>query len=190
MTEETKKLSIAASQLYESERINWQEIYELLTTTKSRIKEVTLSRQLVGYVLYNHYGLTLKQVAKEIGLLCHSSIIYFIDNIQVQLRNNKRMQYRYNYMLEVMAGNSKEIIKPKHIKVIKTVLTVGDIDFIRSNYKKDFSISYYSDILKKHKNPIRRYLKILENELGPAGLKGKSLYTYSTGNNNVNTSSY
>lgn len=190
MTEETKRLSIAASQLYESERITWQEIYELLTTTKSRVKEVTLARQLVGYMLYNHYGLTLKQVAKEIGLLCHSSIIYFIDNIQVQLRNNKRMQYRYDYMKDVIAGNNKDIIKPKHIKVVKSVLTAADMDFIRSNYKKAFSVCYYSDMLKKHRYPIRRYLKILEKELGPATIKGKDLYSYSSGSNTGYTSDF
>jgi len=61
------------------------------------------------------------------------------------------MQYRYDYMKDVIAGNNKDIIKPKHIKVVKTVLTAADMDFIRSNYKKAFSVCYYSDMLKKHK---------------------------------------
>jgi hypothetical protein len=73
MQEETKDLCYWAAQLYHTDRIPSDIIYDRILNSKSRLKEVAQAKQLVGYMLYNHLGFTLQQVAYELNLTNHST---------------------------------------------------------------------------------------------------------------------
>ena len=162
MTKETLKLCYYASELYESKKYSSNQIYDLLTKTRSRKKEVTKARQLVSYFLYNHYKLTLKEIAKELNLVNHTTIMYHIDQVFFSLRTDKRMKYRHDFMLDVLNGLERTISRNKPIS--RQVLSQDDKDFILSNLNKNYSIIYLSDFLNKTKNAVRFYLQSLQKE--------------------------
>lgn len=162
MTQETLKLCYYASELYESKRLTSNQIYELLTKSTRRIGEVTKARQLVAYMLYNHYNMTLIDIAKELGLRNHSSVIYQIDKVYFSLRTDKRMQYRVNYMVDVYNGVYRTIKRNKPIS--KAILSDDDKEFIKANISNGYSVSYYSDILNKTKGAVKNYLSTLKKE--------------------------
>jgi hypothetical protein len=165
MQETTKDLCYWAAQLYHSERVPSDVIYDRVLNSNSRLKEVAQAKQLVGYMLYNHLGFTLQQVAHELNLTNHTTIIYWIDKIQVQLRTNKRMQYRYDYMKDVLRGEQKPIIRQQAEIINKNKLSEADMQFIKSNFNNGYSVSYYSDVLRKNRTPIKEYLKFLLKEI-------------------------
>lgn len=164
MQEKTKDLCYWAAQLYHTDRVPSDIIYERLLNSNSRLKEVAQSKQLVGYMLYNHLGFTLQQVAYELNLINHSTIIYWIDKIQVQLRTNRRMQYRYDYMKDVLNGVKKEIVRQSVAVINKNELSQADMHFIKSNFSSGYSISYFADALKKNRRPVKLYFKFLLKE--------------------------
>jgi hypothetical protein len=162
MTKETLKLCYYASELYESKKYTANQIYDLLTKTQSRKKEVTKARQLVSYFLYNHYNLTLKEITKEINLINHTTIMYHIDQVYFSLRTDKRMKYRHDFMLDIINGLERTVIRNKPIS--RNVLSQDDKDFIFNNLNQGYSISYYSDVLNKTKCSIKYYLHSLKKE--------------------------
>ena len=159
MKNETKKLCLWASKLYESQKMSADSIYDLLVNTNSRIKEVAQARQLVGYVLYNNTNMILQQVAEEMGLTNHSTIVHWMDVVQVQLRNNKRMQFKYQFLLDIFNGVEREFIRTTFKGKSKYHLSNADIDFIKSNLDKNKNICYYADTLNKTRTCIKKYLK-------------------------------
>jgi hypothetical protein len=165
MQEKTKDLCYWAAQLYHTDRVPSDVIYDLVLNSNSRLKEVAQAKQLVGFMLYNHFGFTLQQVAYELNLTNHSTIIYWLDKIQVQLRTNRRMQYRYDFMKDVLNGTQKEIIRPTGTIANKNSLSEADMHFIKSTFTSGYSICYYADVLRKNRQPIRDYMKFLSNEI-------------------------
>lgn len=162
MNENTLKLCYYASELYESKKLSANQIYHLLTTTKRQIGEVTKARQLVSFMLYNHFNLTQVEIAKELGLKNHSSIIYHIDQVYFKLRTDKRMQYRVDFMKDIINGVQRTV--KRDVPISKAILSDDDKEFIEKNIKSGYSISYFSDILNKTKGAIRFYLKSLEKQ--------------------------
>jgi hypothetical protein len=166
MQETTKDLCYWAAQLYHTDRIPSDIIYDRILNSKSRLKEVAQAKQLVGYILYNHLGFTLQKVAYELNLTNHSTIIYWLDKIQIQLRTNRRMQYRYDYMKDVLSGNQKQIIRQVASVTNRNELSEADMQFMKSNFNNGYSVSYYSDVLRKNRHPIKSYLQFLLKEIG------------------------
>jgi len=164
MQETTKDLCYWAAQLYHSERVPSDVIYDRVLNSNSRLKEVAQAKQLVGYMLYNHLGFTLQQTAIEMGITNHATVIYWIDKIQVQLRTNKRMQYRYDYMKDVLRGEQKQIIRQSTAVPNKNELSEADMQFIKSNFNNGYSVSYYADVLRKNRQPVKSYLQFLLKE--------------------------
>lgn len=162
MTQDTLKLCYYASELYESKKLSSIDIYNLLTTTTRRIGEVTKARQLVAFMLYNHYNLTMVEIAKEFKLNNHSSIIYQIDKVFYTLRTDKRMKYRYDFMLDIVNGVERTV--KRNTPISRGILSQDDRDFIKANLANDFSVSYYSDILNKTKGAVKFYLFSLKKE--------------------------
>jgi hypothetical protein len=162
MNQDTLKLCYYASELYESKKLSSNDIYQLLTTTNRRIGEVTKARQLVSYFLYNHYKMTMVQIAKEFKLQNHSSIIYQIDKVFYSLRTDKRMKYRHDFMLDIINGVQRIIMRDRPIS--KGILSEDDKEFIKANLSNDFSVSYYADILSKTKGAVKFYLYSLNKE--------------------------
>ena len=165
MQETTKDLCYWAAQLYHTDRVPSDIIYDRILNSKSRLKEVAQAKQLVGYMLYNHLGYTLQQVAYELNLTNHSTIIYWLDKIQVQLRTNRRMQYRYDYMKDVLRGEQKEIIRQTSNVANRNELSEADMQFMKSNFNNGYSVSYYADVLRKNRQPIKSYLRFLLKEI-------------------------
>jgi hypothetical protein len=176
MKEETKNLCHWASQLYESDRMPASEIYACLLNTKTRIKEVAQAKQIVGYMLYNHCDYTLQQVANELNLTNHSTAIYWIDKIQTELRTNSRMKNRYNYMLDVINGNPKPLSRNKNTNSDKNVLSEYDMQYIKSNMKFKYNVSYYADMLRKNRSPINAYLRFLKKQNAIFGTQKSNTY--------------
>lgn len=166
MKEETKNLCYWAAQLYHTDRVPSDVIYDRILNSKSRLKEVAQAKQLVGYILYNHYSYTLQEVAYELNLINHSTIIYWLDKIQTQLRTNKRMQYRYDFMKDILAGKQREIVRSNVSVINKNILTDADMQFIKSTIRNKYSICYYADVLRKNRTPVRDYIRFLSKELG------------------------
>lgn len=164
MTEETKKLCLWASALFESEKLSRDEIYFYITNTRSRVKPVSNTRQLVGYILYNHYNFTMQMIAEEFSLTNHSTIVYWMDRVQMSIKTNKRMQYRYEYLLDCIKGDVKEVKKMGNSSVSKHKLSEADRDYIRFNIDKGYSISYLADVLKKTRKCIKEYLLLIESK--------------------------
>lgn len=164
MREETKNLCYWAAQLYHTQRIPSDIIYDRVLNSKSRLKEVAQARQLIGYMLYNHFHLTLQQVADELNLVNHSTVIYWLDKIQVQIRTNKRMEYRYNFMKDVLVGKQKQIVRQRVEIASRNKLSDADMQFIKSNFTSGFSVSYYADVLRKNRMPVKEYLNFLSKE--------------------------
>lgn len=164
MKEETKNLCYWAAQLYHTDRVPSDVIYDLVLNSNSRLKEVSQARQLVGYMLYNHFGYTLQGIASEFNLLNHSTILYWMDKIQVQLRTNRRMQYRYDFMKDVLNGTQKPIIRQSTSVINKNILSQADMHFIKSTFTSGFSICYYADVLRKNRQPVRDYMRFLSKE--------------------------
>jgi len=165
MQETTKELCYYASQLYHTDRVPSDIIYDRILNSQSRLKEVAQAKQLVGYMLYNHLGYTLQNVAYELNLINHSTIIYWLDKIQVQLRTNRRMQYRYDYMKNVLRGEQKEIIRQPSSVANRNELTEADMQFIKSNFNNGYSVSYYADVLRKNRQPVKKYFQFLLKEI-------------------------
>tara|TARA_R110000868_G_scaffold136447_1_gene349415 strand:+ start:21063 stop:21578 length:516 start_codon:yes stop_codon:yes gene_type:complete len=162
MKDTTKKLIIYAAELFETKTIPANQIYDLLLNSVTRKKEVTKTRQLVCYFLYNHYEMTLIDICKEFRFANHTSVLYAVNEIHFSLRTDKRMRYRHDYMLDKINGLECSIIR--HIPVLKTELSDVDKLFIQDNFFKGYSISYYSDILIKHKQTIKAFLKFLKED--------------------------
>jgi hypothetical protein len=165
MQETTKDLCYWSAQLYHTDRVPSDVIYDRILNSKSRLKEVAQAKQLVGYMLYNHLGYTLQQVAYELNLTNHSTIIYWLDKIQVQLRTNRRMQYRYDYMKDVLRGEQKPIIRQSTSVPNKNELSEADMQFMKSNFNNGYSVSYYADVLRKNRQPVKSYLRFLLKEI-------------------------
>jgi len=165
MQETTKDLCYWSAQLYHTDRVPSHIIYDRILNSKSRLKEVAQAKQLVGYILYNHFGYTYLQVALELNLTNHSTIIYWIDKIQVQLRTNRRMQYRYDYMKDVLRGEQKEIKRQSLTISNKNELTEADMQFIKSNFNNGYSVSYFADVLRKNRQPVKTYMNFLSKEI-------------------------
>lgn len=159
MNETTLKFCYYASELYESKKLSANQIYELLIKSKSRKDEVSRARQLISYMLYNHCNMTMVQIAKELNLKNHSSILYQIDQVYFSLRTDKRMQYRVNFMVDIFNGVYRTITRDTPIS--KGVLSDDDKEFIKTNAHKGYSISYFSDVLNKNKGSIKFYLRSL-----------------------------
>jgi len=176
MKEETKNLCHWAAQLYESDRMSSSEIYACLLNTKTRIKEVAQAKQIVGYMLYNHCEYTLQQVVNELNLTNHSTAIYWIDKIQTELRTNSRMKFRYNYMLDVINGNPKPLVRNKNANTDKNVLSEYDMQYIKSNIKFKYNVSYYADMLRKNRSPINVYMRFLKKQSVIFGTQKTSSY--------------
>jgi len=164
MQETTKDLCYWSAQLYHTDRVPSDIIYDRLLNSKSRLKEVAQAKQLVGYMLYNHLGYTLKQVALELNLTNHSTIIYWLDKIQVQLRTNKRMQYRYDYMKDVLRGEQKQIIRQSTSVANRNELSAADMQYLKLNFNNGYSVSYYADVLRKNRQPVKMYINFLSKE--------------------------
>lgn len=162
MKDTTKKLIKYAAELYESEIVPAEKIYDLLLNSVTRKKEVTKTRQLVCYFLYNHYDMTLLEICKEFRLANHTSVLYGVNKVHFSLRTDKRMTYRHDYMLDRINGLERFIIRNKPI--LRNELSEDDKLFITENLNKGYSISYFSDILNKHKYTIRCFLKFLKSE--------------------------
>ena len=165
MQETTKDLCYYAAQLYHTDRVPSDIIYDRILNSKSRLKEVAQAKQLVGYMLYNHLGFTLYQTAIELGITNHATVIYWLDKIQVQLRTNRRMQYRYDYMKDVLRGEQKEIIRQSAQVPNKNKLSEADMQFMKANFNNGYSVSYYADVLRKNRQPVKEYLKFLLKEI-------------------------
>ena len=164
MQEQTKTLCYWASQLYQNEIYNADAIYERLVNSKSRLKPISKAKQLVGYVLYNHFDFTQEMIASEFGLVNHSTIIYWLDQVQSELKTNKRMQYRYNLMKDVVNGKEVKIIVPRPKYFTRYSLSDADKKFIKDNYNNGFSISYYADALNKTRKTVKDYLNFISKE--------------------------
>ena len=164
MTKETAQLCLWASALYENERLSRDEIYFYLINTRSRVKEVSNARQLVGYVLYNHFDYTMQMIAHEFSLTNHSTVVYWMDRVQMSIKTNKRMKYRYEYILDCINGNVLEIKKMGNSSVSKYKLSEADRDFIKINIDKGYSISYLADVLKKTRKCIKEYLLLIDSK--------------------------
>lgn len=162
MNDTTKKLIKYAAELYETKIVPADKIYDLLLNSVTRKKEVTKTRQLVCYFLYNHYDMTLLQICNEFRLANHTSVLYAVNEVHYSLRTDKRMTYRHDYMLDKINGLERFIIRNKPI--LKSELLDDDKQFIQENINKGYSISYYSDVLNKHKYTIRCFLKFLKSE--------------------------
>ena len=160
MQETTKILCFIASQLNQSNRIGVDTIYDGLVNTKSRVKEIARARQLVGYMLYNHCGMTLKEVAIELNLTNHSTVIYWLDRMESDLKHSKRMQFRYQYLKDYLNGVEREPIKKVDIVDNKNVLSEADKQFINSTIKRGYSYCYYADALRKNRQVVREYIKL------------------------------
>lgn len=159
MKDTTKKLCLTASELYESKNYPAHKIFELLLNSKSRIKEVSKAKQLVSYFLYNHYNMTFIQIANEFKMINHSSVLYHVNEVHFSLRTDKRMKYRHDYMLDIINGVERTILRNKPIS--RNVLSDDDKKFIDENVH---TVSYYSDILNKNKGVIRLYLQNVHKE--------------------------
>jgi hypothetical protein len=159
MNDTTKKLIRYAAELYESKAIPAEKIYDLLLNSVTRKKEVTKTRQLVSYFLYNHYEMTLCDISKEFRLANHTSILYAVNEVHFSFRTDKRMRYRHDYMLDKINGLERFILRPTTI--LKTELSNADKQFIEDTLNKKYSISYYSDVLSKNKGIIKSFLKVL-----------------------------
>lgn len=162
MNEKTKKLCYHASKLYESQRISANTIYDLLVYSNSRVKEVAQARQLVGYVLYNNTKTNLQSVAEELNITNHSTVIHWLDKISVDLRTNRRMQYRVQYLTDIFKGNPRELIRNSFNKTSKHHLTNAEMQFIVDNYENIKDICYYADFLGKNRLSIKRYISKIE----------------------------
>lgn len=160
MKDTTKKLIIYAAELFETKQIPADKIYDLLLNSVTRKKEVTKTRQLVCYFLYNHYEMTLIDICKEFRFANHTSALYAVNEIHFSLRTDRRCKYRHDYMLDKINGLERFIMR--QVPVLKTVLMDADKQFIIDNKNKGYSISYYSDILNKHKFTIKSFLKVLK----------------------------
>lgn len=164
MQEQTKTLCYWTSQLYQNEVLHADEIYDKLINSNSRLKPVSKAKQLAGYILYNHYDLTLQMIADEFGLTNHSTVIYWLDQVQSELKTNKRMQYRYNLMRDVINGKEVKIIRQKPKYFSRHALSDADKQFIKDNYNNGFSISYYADALNKTRKTVKDYLNFISKE--------------------------
>lgn len=162
MRDETLKLCYYASELYESKNMSANQIYEFLTKTKIRKGEVTKARQLVSYMLYNYCNMTMVQIAKEFKLKDHTAILYHIDQVYFKLRTDKRMQYRVNFMKDIINGLERKV--KRDIPFFKNILSDDDKEFIKNNISNGYSVSYYSDILNKTKGAVKHYLSTLQKD--------------------------
>lgn len=164
MTDETKKLCLWASALYENERLTRDEIYFYITNSKSRIKEVSQTKQLVGYMLYNHFNYTMQMIAEEFSLINHSTVVYWMDRVQMSVKTNKRMKYRYDYLLDCIKGDVKEVRRIGNTTISKRILSDADRDFIRLNINRGYSVTYFADVLRKTRGCIKDYLLLIERK--------------------------
>lgn len=164
MQDKTKTLCYWASQLYQSDILSSNEIYDRLLNSKSRKREVSKAKQLVGYLLYNHYNFTQQMIASEFNLLNHSTVIHWLDQVQSELKTNKRMQYRYSFMKDIINGKQVKLIKQKHTYFSKHDLSEADKQFIKDNFNNGFCISYFADVLNKTRKCVKSYFDYLSNE--------------------------
>lgn len=181
MTDETKKLCLFASSLFESERLSKDEIYYYVTNTNSRIKEISKTRQLVGFVLYNHYNYTMQMISNDFGLTNHSTVVYWMDRVMHEIKINKRMDYKYKYILDCIKGDIKPIKRMNSTYVSKYLLSQADKDYIRFNIEKGYSVSYISDTLKKTRKCIKDYLILLDrktNTFKPKSFENVRVHSY------------
>lgn len=153
-------LAEAAAKLHASRRMEWQEIYHNLLNTNSRLREVARSRQWVGYMLYNFCGLTTTQSAKELGL-DHSTIIYYIENINADLKFCKRAQFKLDVLRKVLNGVKVDIPLPKETE-LKSFYSLSETDeaYLIANANKE-SITIMADTLKKSRRIVRQFVKPL-----------------------------
>jgi len=155
MKDETKNLCHSASRLFQSKRIHRTALYEMLIKSNIRLKEVSRARQMIGYILYNHYGLTLKEVSNQLNCVNHTTTLYWLDRVQNDIKGNTRVKSQYDYMMNEINGiPNREILDTKSNK---STLTISDIDFIELNIDK-YNLSEFADILKKYRNIIKRYI--------------------------------
>lgn len=164
MKDNTKQLCLWASALYESERVSRDEIYFDVVNTKSRTKEVSQTKQLVGYMLYNHFDFTMQMIAEEFKLINHSTIVYWMYRVQQEIKTNRRMKYRYEYLKDCLQGEVKEIKKMVNSYQSNRILSDADKDFIKFNLDKGFSVSYISDALKKTRGAVKEYIALLNRK--------------------------
>jgi len=158
----TKKLCQLASELYESKNLSAEMIYDLILNSKSRKKEVTKAKQLVSFFLYNHFDMTYCAISREFGFKNHTSVLYHVNEVYFSLRTDKRMKYRHDYILDILNGVERTILRNKPI--LKSVLSEDDKQFIKDNLNQGYSISYLSDVLNKHKGIIKSFLLNVKKE--------------------------
>ena len=160
MREETKQLCQTASRLFQSKRIHRSALYEMILNTNLRLKEVSRARQMIGYVLYNHYGFTLKEVVSELNCVNHSTAIYWLDRVHSEIKGNTRAKSQYEYIMNEINGIPNREIP--ELKTNELTLTISDIDFIEMNLDK-YNVSEFSDILKKYRSVVRKYIEKIKN---------------------------
>jgi hypothetical protein len=160
MKDETKQLCHTASRLFQSKRVHRSALYEMILNTNLRLKEVTRARQMIGYILYNHYGFTLKEVVSELNCVNHSTAIYWLDRVQRDIKGNTRVKSQYEYIMNEINGIPNREIPES--KINEFTLTMSDIDFIEMNIDK-YNVSEFADILKKYRNVVRRYIEKIKN---------------------------
>lgn len=166
MQDKTKTLCYWASQLYQSDILSADEIYDKLLNSKTRKKEVAKAKQLVGYLLYNHYNFTQVMIANEFNLANHSTIVHWLDQVQSELKTNKRMQYRYNLMKDVIDGKDVKLIKQRPRYFSRHALSDADKQFIKDNFNNGFCVSYFADVLNKTRKCVKSYFDYLSDENG------------------------
>lgn len=115
---------------------------------------------MIGYILYNHYGFTLKEVVSELNCVNHSTAIYWLDRVQRDIKGNTRVKSQYEYIMNEINGIPNREIPES--KINEFTLTMSDIDFIEMNIDK-YNVSEFADILKKYRNVVRRYIEKIKN---------------------------
>jgi hypothetical protein len=155
MKDKTKQLCQMASRLFQSKRIHRSALYEMILNTNLRLKEVSRARQMIGYILYNHYGFTLKEVVVELNCVNHSTAIYWLDRVHSDIKGNTRVKSQYDYIMNEINGiPNREITE---CKTNQYALNIADIDFIELNIDK-YNVSEFADILKKYRNVVKKYI--------------------------------
>jgi len=66
----------------------------------SRIKEVTIPRQMLMYFAKKHFHRTFEKIWDYFGGKNHASVIYAVDNVEKKLKNDEDIQHDYNVFLE------------------------------------------------------------------------------------------
>jgi hypothetical protein len=133
MDKQLEILAEVSAKLHATQRIKWEDVYFNILHSRTRIKEVARARQWVGYMLYHHTGYTYEQVG-EILNKHYSTIIYWNQCTDMDLRINKRAQYKLETLMAALSGKEVSIDNPYCIeRLSRTILTDRDKEFLTKN---------------------------------------------------------